>query len=182
MAPDLAARDVRDNLSTTQDLINFLHSRSVRNGWIALWVLWMVWALLFIGKQVLGGQAARRVGAPRAGETVVTTAGETTATTTEYREKGIIRRSVDSMHARVTRASDLARDLTVFLLIGLTVNSIAHGAGVSVLALAWIFFVLSVLWIGLVLVIDNFVIDAIMGTIQFGIILAILSIAYHYGW
>ncbi|KAF9978226.1 hypothetical protein BGZ73_003230 [Actinomortierella ambigua] len=174
MAPDIAALAVGENLTTFEDILRFATSRSVRNAWIALWCLWMIWALLFLAKQVLGGQAARRVGTPHHNAAA--------APTTEYREKGFIGRGIDSLHARVTRASDLARDLTLFLLIGLTVNSIAHGAGVSVLTLAWIYFVVSVLWLAIVLVFDNFIIDVIMGTIQFGIILAILSIAYRYGW
>ncbi|KAG0231937.1 hypothetical protein BGW42_008537 [Actinomortierella wolfii] len=194
MAPDFTTLDIGDALATSEDLRSFLNARSVRNGWIALWCLWMVWALLFLAKQVLGGQAARRVGVPHQSaatgtqpgvETGTYTTGQapaTTASTGEVREKGIIGRSVDSLHNRVSRASDLARDLTLFLLIGLTVNSIAHGSGVSVLVLAWIYFVFALIWLGIVLLFENFIIDVIMGVIQFGLILAILSIAYHYGW
>jgi len=154
----------------------------------------MVWAFLFLAKHVLSGHSSRRVGAPHhattaggaqtaeGGSYVNNTTTDTAATRPgNVREKGT-HRGVDSFYDRVARAANLARDLTLFLLIGLTVNSIAHGAGMSVLILAWIFFALSMIWLGLVLVFEHFIVDVILGTILFGIILAILSIAYHYGW
>ncbi|KAK3845304.1 MAG: hypothetical protein J3R72DRAFT_436450 [Linnemannia gamsii] len=47
----------------------FLGRRAVRDTWIAIWVLWIVWAMLFVAKQLF---RHRRVFDPPRGERVVT--------------------------------------------------------------------------------------------------------------
>ncbi|KAF9155960.1 hypothetical protein BG015_007867 [Linnemannia schmuckeri] len=198
----------------------FLGRRSVRDTWIAVSVLWIVWAILFLARQTFGptrvydAPRSERVtssGAPvvseqgpydvqngvaggaRGGHDHTVVGGGANGTTTATglgghrgavggRKTGLVSRTVDSVRDRIDRTYKLIRDLTLMLLVVVTLNSFGLGSGVAVLILAWIYVAFALIWAGLMMVIESRVIDLIMGTLQMLLLLGILIAAYVVGW
>ncbi|KAG0294877.1 hypothetical protein BGZ96_000288 [Linnemannia gamsii] len=203
---------------------DFLGRRSVRDTWIAIWVLWIVWAMLFLAKQTFGPtrvfdvpRSERVITSntpvvteqgpydvhngmnPAAGDgvrggqnqTVVGDSGDIAATTTDlagHRGRGgggnggFFSRTVDSVRDRIDRTYNLIRDLTLMLLVVVTLNTFGLGSSVTVLILAWIYLAIALFWAGITMLIESRVIDIILGSLQMLILLAILVAAYAIGW
>ncbi|KAF9106594.1 hypothetical protein BGX29_008996 [Mortierella sp. GBA35] len=205
----------------------FLGRRAVRDTWIAIWVLWLVWALLFLAKQTFG--STRVFDAPRS-ERVITSntpvvtergpyettpggvspfpdggggggvvgqdqsmVGENTSELgTAHRGGGAVaggagrggffQRAVDNGRDRIERTYNLVRDLTLMLLVVVTINTFGLGSGIAVLILTWIYLAITLFWAGLVMVIESRIIDVVLGSLQILILLAILIAAYAIGW
>ncbi|KAF8948021.1 hypothetical protein BGZ47_006884 [Haplosporangium gracile] len=195
----------------------FLGRRSVRDTWIAVSVLWIVWAMLFLARQTFGptrvydaprGERVTSSGAPMVSDqgpydvqngvagtrgahdpTMVGGANGTTTTAglghhggVGGRNTGVFSRAVNSVRDRVDRTYKLIRDLTLMLLVVVTLNSFGLGSGVAVLILAWIYVGLALVWAGLIMLIESRVIDLIMGTLEMLLLLGILIAAYVVGW
>ncbi|KAF9289601.1 hypothetical protein BGZ68_009019 [Mortierella alpina] len=153
--------------------IAFLGRRSVRDTWITLWVLWLIWALLFLTKQTFGAvrfsqttpstgrvatglpvttgldrgpyvEGAGSIPGDEQGPTVVTGAAETStpvhaAGTARTAPGSFFSRAVDNMRDRILRTHNLVRDLTLMLLLVVTLNTFGLGSGIAVLVLSWIY-------------------------------------------
>ncbi|KAF9141360.1 hypothetical protein BGX30_004949 [Mortierella sp. GBA39] len=188
----------------------FLGRRSVRDTWIAISILWIVWAMLFVARQTFG--PTRVFNAPR-GERVVSPnapvsaeqgpydvqdgltpmpgggAANGTATTglgghhgVAGRKGGFFSRAVDDVRDRIDRTYKLIRDLTLMLLFVVTLNTFGLGSGVTVLILTWIYVAIALFWAGLMMLIESRLIDLILGTLQMLLLLGILIAAYVIGW
>ncbi|KAF9935284.1 hypothetical protein FBU30_004859 [Linnemannia zychae] len=191
--------------SNNGPLSPFLGLHSVRSTWIALFVLWIFWALLFLTKQMFG--STQIFGAPNKDRAVATSgapvvaeqgpydvhdaapvtnsaprAQEPAVATTANRRSGFFRRSIASMRERVERTHDLIRDLTLMLFLVVAVNTLGQGSGRSVLILTWIYLAFALCWAALLMMVESRVLDLILGLIQMLILLAILIIAFAAGW
>ncbi|KAG0307121.1 hypothetical protein BGZ97_000504, partial [Linnemannia gamsii] len=82
----------------------------------------------------------------------------------------------------IDRTYNLIRDLTLMLLVVVTLNTFGLGSGVTVLVLAWIYLAVALFWAGMMMLIESRVIDMILGSLQMLILLAILIAAYAIGW
>jgi len=232
----------------------FLTRRSVRDSWIALFLLWIIWAILFITKQAVGklsfsrhppsqpsdplsnrdpgslseegrknyGGSYTASGGPvgTSGSNVPVTSsttqvglGATQAVSAAQQEhdiqqenqreherrqqahprntgitgsgdghRGLLSRGSTNMRERISRTHGLARDLTMMLLLALTLNSFGRGSGVVVLILSWIYVGTALMWLSCALLFRNGVVDAFFGTIQMLLILVILILAFSLGW
>ena len=135
---------------------------AVRSQFIALWVLWVIWELLLAARYTIGKLAP--------GE-------EENVEGAEVR-KPPERRFSDG----IQRAQRLARDLILSFLLVLAVNYFAAGGQDSVNALSWIFLGISVLWLITELLVNMAVVRVAFWVLKFGLLLAILIIAYGAGW
>ncbi|KAG0323609.1 hypothetical protein BG000_002564 [Podila horticola] len=201
---------------------SFLGRRSVRDTWIALWVLWLLWAGLFIAKQTFGETRraeARRVQDARVGhdtgpystaavDTTAPVPGEVLVSENERgrelsespthaeaetaavggtrparaHNKGLFVRAVDNMRERIDRTHKLVRDLTLMLLLVVTLNTFGLGSGVVVLVLAWIYLAIALMWALLMMLVESRILDMMLGSIEMLILLAMLIAAYSIGW
>ncbi|KAF9539273.1 hypothetical protein EC957_005588 [Mortierella hygrophila] len=210
---------VDEDTGNTGNAASFFGHRSVRDTWIAVSVLWILWAILFVARQAFG--STRVFAAPR-GERVASSnapvsaeqgpydaqdgltpmpgggavngtattgvAGQRggavngTATTGHAGHHGFFSRSVNNVRDRVDRTYELIRDLTLMLLLVVTLNTFGLGAGVPVLVLAWIYVAIAFFWAGLMMLIESRVIDMMLGTLQMLLLLGIFIAAYVVGW
>ncbi|KAI1308447.1 hypothetical protein EDD11_004270 [Mortierella claussenii] len=188
------------------DADRFLGRRAVRDTWIALWVLWALWAMLFLLRQLLGhhrynGLRGDRVVssdavAPDVGPyDAAAVPGRTAATSAVGVEpvavggarpvgtqKTFFGRSADNFRDRVDRTHNLVRDLTLMLLLAVTLNTLGRGSGVFVLIVAWIYVAFAYLWAGIIMMVENRILDFILGGLEMLLILAMLIAAYAVGW
>ncbi|KAF9386765.1 hypothetical protein CPC16_007387 [Podila verticillata] len=228
---------------------SFLGRRSVRDTWIVLWVLWLLWAGLFMAKQTFGAarmveartaQRAAAVGqdtgpfstagvdtaAPVRGEVLIP---ETEVRGREYAEspthaeaivgttggdgghvgargdKGFFDRAFDNIRERIDRTHTLVRDLTLMLLLVVTLNTFGKGffvrhlffvacssgdanfhhrlgSGIVVLVLVWIYLAIALMWALLIMLVESRILDMVLGSIEMLILLAMLIAAYSIGW
>ncbi|KAI8601728.1 hypothetical protein EDD21DRAFT_373775 [Dissophora ornata] len=194
----LDASNVGEEISTV-----FFHRQSVRDTWIALWVMWLLWAMLFVTKLALGpprmvdsvpseravtasGAVAPAPGTYVATEPVgvepVNTAGVPTPAVAPRQSKPRLARTGDNIRERMDRTHNLVRDLTLMLLLVVTLNTFGLGSGVTVLVLSWIYVGFAFLWAALMVTVDHRVIDVIFGVLETLLILAMLITAYAIGW
>ncbi|KAF9188021.1 hypothetical protein BGZ51_000894 [Haplosporangium sp. Z 767] len=193
----------------------FFGRRAVRDTWIAIWAMWLLWALLFVAKQAFSAariteaQRAERVAAaepvviPERGPFDVSSdvtpipgdnlgAGSAMPVATEQldqphpvgtaRRGGFSGRIIDNIRDRILRTHDLIRDLTLMLLLVVTVNTFGLGSGILVLILTWIYLAIAFFWAGLMMLIESRILDMVMGTIEMVLLLAMLIAAYAIGW
>ncbi|KAF9428255.1 hypothetical protein BGZ94_002963 [Podila epigama] len=207
--PEFQARlpfdnDPMDHYYTTA----FLGRRSVRDTWITLFVLWLLWAGLFLAKQLFRHKELRRAHhAPAAVTTDAgpySTAGATTGQSDlpisdsermgttiapgqsghirAHNDKGFLGRVGNNMRDRVDRTHDLIRDLTLMLLLVVTLNTFGRGSGIAVLVLSWIYLAVAILWAGVMILVESRILDLMMGALAMIILLAMLIAAYSMGW
>lgn len=187
----------------------FLGRRSVRDTWIAIWVLWLLWALLFLAKQAFGHPrvevtrgdrvAAVSSSAPNgvvydvpgatstsAAEPVGTASTPPPSTTapivTTRRRGAFFHRATNSLRERIARTYDLVRDLTLMLVVVVTLNHFGLASGVYVLVMSWIYLAFVFMWAGMLMLVESRIIDVVFGTIQMLLLLAMLIGAYCLGW
>ncbi|CAO3564668.1 unnamed protein product [Mortierella alpina] len=95
---------------------------------------------------------------------------------------GFFSRAMDNIRDRILRTHNLVRDLTLMLLLVVTLNTFGRGSGVVILVLSWIYLAVVFLWAILMLLIESRIIDMILGTFQMLLLLAMLIAAYSVGW
>ncbi|KAG0208881.1 hypothetical protein BGX28_000280 [Mortierella sp. GBA30] len=202
-----------------------LGRRSVRDTWIAIWVLWLLWALLFFAKQTLGATRftqmaaaperpvavapvpslavgpengpytvdgatslpGEETGAPTPASAMPGAPGTSTPVNVAGSARGsrggsLFSRAVDSVRDRVVKTHNLVRDLTLMLLLVVSVNTFGLGSGVVILVLSWIYVAVVFLWACLLMLVENRIIDMILGSLQMVLLLAMLIAAYSIGW
>ncbi|KAF9905431.1 hypothetical protein EC991_001659 [Linnemannia zychae] len=201
----------------------FLGRRAVRDTWIAVAILWIVWAILFLARQTFGptrvfdaprsergmtsnvpvateggpydvqngvaGGGTRDPG-PTLGNGGVSGAGDVSGAGGVAhrpgggvaRNRGFLHRTVDSVRDRVDRTYKLVRDLTLMLMVVVTLNTLGLGSGVAVLVLTWIFLGITLIWAGLMMLIESRIIDLVLGFLQMLILLGIVIAAFAIGW
>ncbi|KAF9919284.1 hypothetical protein BX616_009987 [Lobosporangium transversale] len=183
---------------TNPDESYFWGRRSVRDSWIALWVMWMLWMFLFLAKQIFGsprvydargdrvpaGTAAPDVGPYGNTAHHEAAVGTTTAPVAApvNQHKGHFGRTANNMRERIRRTHNLVRDLTLMLLLALTVNAFGSGSAVFVNIMAWIFTALAFMWAGAIMMVESRILDMAFGVLEMLSILAILIAAYAMGW
>ncbi|GJJ76526.1 hypothetical protein EMPS_08885 [Entomortierella parvispora] len=96
--------------------------------------------------------------------------------------QGSFDRAVENVRERVDRAYDLVRDLTLMLLLVVTVNTFGLGSGIAMLILVWVYLSVAVFWASLMMLIENRIIDMVLGSIEMLLLLAMLIAAYAIGW
>ncbi|KAG0265400.1 hypothetical protein BG011_004785 [Mortierella polycephala] len=188
----------------------FFGRRAVRDTWIAVWAMWILWALLFVAKQAFSAAriteahrtervaVAEPVAIPERGPFDVSSdvtpipgdnlgAGSAMPTAAEQlgQPHSVISTHPDDRSTkrdRILRIHDLIRDLTLMLLLVVTVNTFGHGSGVLVLILTWIYLATAFIWAGLMMLIESRILDMVMGTIKMMLLLAMLIAAYTIGW
>ncbi|KAG0053900.1 hypothetical protein BGZ83_000213 [Gryganskiella cystojenkinii] len=96
--------------------------------------------------------------------------------------QGFFGRAMENIRERIDRTHDLVRDLTLMLLLVVTINTFGHGSGVTVLILVWIYLAIAFFWAGMMMLIESRIIDAILGSIEMLLLLAMLVAAYSIGW
>ncbi|KAF9995058.1 hypothetical protein BGZ79_000155 [Entomortierella chlamydospora] len=93
-----------------------------------------------------------------------------------------VARAPKNRRYRVKKAHNLARDLTLMLLLVVTLNTFGLGSGVAVLVLTWIFTGFAIIWIASAIVFEHFILDLVFGFIEMALLLAILITAFVMGW
>ncbi|KAK3819868.1 MAG: hypothetical protein J3Q66DRAFT_335696 [Benniella sp.] len=204
----LAARALIDDDDRRQDTAtSFLSRRSVRDTWIAIWVMWILWSLLFLAKQFfkyrvidttrdrmvttsaavapnadvyngVGPTGTSGIADPASDGTLPTTA----PVTGRRHQKGLFNRATNDMRERVFRTHDLVRDLTLMLLLVVALNHFGLASGVFVLILTWIYLAIAWMWVGLMLLVESRVLDVLLGSVEMLLLLAMLIGAYVLGW
>ena len=142
----------------------YYESSSARAQWIALWVFWIVFSLLWISSLLLSHLYQRD-----AERTTTTTTGDDVQ---------------DGFGPRVRKTVDLARDLTLFLLLALTFDLAARGSTTAVTVLAWIYVGVALIWLLVELTMKRVSawIRVPLGFTLAGMILAQLILAFAWGW
>ncbi|KAF9309271.1 hypothetical protein BG003_009949 [Podila horticola] len=159
---------------------SFLGRRSVRDTWIALWVLWLLWAGLFIAKQTFGETRraeARRVQDARVGhdtDPYSTAAVDTTAPVpgevlVPENERGR-ELSESPTHAEAETAA-----------VGGTRPARAHHKGLFGRAIDNML-AIALMWALLMMLVESRILDMMLGSMEMLILLAMLIAAYSIGW
>jgi uncharacterized MAPEG superfamily protein len=151
--------------------LNFWGSSCARAQWISVWVLWILWALVWLGRRSF--LAFRRPADPTPAEAAATAAGIPITNT-----------HTDGYTHRFKLADHLARDLFLTLFFALTFNTVARGSGCGVNTLAWIYLALAAAWLLLQLAFHTVprVLEVLVGWTVKALALAMLIVAFSSGW
>ncbi|KAI8144257.1 hypothetical protein BJV82DRAFT_557183 [Fennellomyces sp. T-0311] len=172
-------------------LASFLMIRDVKYYWIAFFALWAYWGLLWFLRHVFGdGHMAADYAPPADREAAVTGAEGDQAEQQQQPRAGVITRMrgwvrkphVSRTHSRLSRASDVLRDLVLLLLSVLVLNTLGRGSTHTVMILAWVFFGFAVVWSIFEASYESHVARFIYGAIFYGIALAIGALAFKHGF
>ncbi|KAG0353738.1 hypothetical protein BG005_007033 [Podila minutissima] len=98
------------------------------------------------------------------------------------RTKGFFGRAADNIRERIDRTYTLVRDLTLMLLLVVTVNTFGLGSGTAVLVLSWIYLAIALMWALLMMLVESRILDMVLGSMEMLILLAMLIAAYSMGW
>ncbi|RIA83615.1 hypothetical protein C1645_716080 [Glomus cerebriforme] len=153
--------------SSSQGFEAFISRRSVRNTWVAFWILWFIWSLVSFLHYSTRDTDRNNRGAD-GGER-----GDQTKTKK-------FRFGRDGNGAK--RVANLARDLLLGLLSALVVNSISRGSAVAVEIITWFYLGVAIILLLIEALVDNKIIRLFFGVIEFGLLVAIFGLAYAHGW
>ncbi|KAK9674668.1 hypothetical protein K7432_017029 [Basidiobolus ranarum] len=146
----------------------------------------MVWALLQLAKYFFtwndrnltttttGPVMRERVGSTESAHPAVesqTPAPVTTGATT-----------LSAFGTKVARAETLARNLFLTLLWVLVASTLGYGITRGSMIVAWLYFAFAIVWIGVEFVVSHPISRVSFGVVEFGFALAIMGIAFHFGW
>ncbi|CDH53205.1 predicted protein [Lichtheimia corymbifera JMRC:FSU:9682] len=110
----------------TTSLASFMADRDVKLSWIAFFALWIFWCLLWFLRHVFGDG---HQGADYAGREE----GDAVANRPWIRHPLAI-----ATHSRLSRATDVLRDLVLMLFSMLALNTLARGVQRQVMILCWV--------------------------------------------
>ncbi|KAK9703745.1 hypothetical protein K7432_010577 [Basidiobolus ranarum] len=158
----------------------------VRDSFIALWTLWIVWALLQLAKYFFawndrnlttttGPVMRERVGSTESAHPAVESQTPASTTTT-------VAPTLSTFGGKVARAETLARNLFLTLLWVLVASTLGYGITRGSMIVAWLYFAFALIWIGVEFAISHPVSRVGFGVVQFALAIAIMSIAFRYGW
>ncbi|GBC08399.1 hypothetical protein RclHR1_08090003 [Rhizophagus clarus] len=147
----------------------FVSKRSVRNTWIAFWILWIIWSLIS-----LLDYATRDRNHNRGAD------GVESGDRNNPRNKGFARFGNGGNGAE--RAASLARDLLLGLLSALVLNTFARGSGVAVEILTWFYLGIAIIMLLVEIFVDSKIVQVFFGIVEFGLLLTIISLSYRFGW
>ncbi|ORY08148.1 hypothetical protein K493DRAFT_201284 [Basidiobolus meristosporus CBS 931.73] len=163
----------------------------VRDSFIALWVLWIVWSLLQICRHVVhwndrhftetsatGPAMRERVGSTESTHPTVESQAAAPATTTTVAATP----GLSPFSARVARAETLARNLFITFLWVLVASALGYGITRGAMIVAWLYLAFAIVWIGVEFGVSHPISRAGFGVVEFAFALAIMSIAFHFGW
>ncbi|KAG2173715.1 hypothetical protein INT43_005135 [Umbelopsis isabellina] len=135
--------------------------RDFKGAWTAFFALWLLWGLFWFLRHAFGD-------------------GHSVDADAEANTKS--RWQVGTPHSRLSRGSDVLRDLVVLLLAALAINTFAGGITHAVMILSWIFFGFAVFWAVFEAAVEHHIARFIFGFIFYGIAIAIAALGYRYGW
>ncbi|ORY08163.1 hypothetical protein K493DRAFT_309956 [Basidiobolus meristosporus CBS 931.73] len=169
----------------------------VRDSFIALWTLWIVWGLLQLAKYLFAwndrhlmetpatGPAMReRVNSTESTHPAVEsqTAPPATATTAATTAAPANTTTLTRLGASVARAETLARNLFITFLWVLVASTLGYGITRGSMIVAWLYFAFAIVWIGVEFAVSHPISRAGFGVVEFAFALAIMGIAFKFGW
>ncbi|ORY08155.1 hypothetical protein K493DRAFT_332485 [Basidiobolus meristosporus CBS 931.73] len=148
--------------------INLGDNRNIRDSFIALFIFWIIWALLLLADQ--GSESTSNNQASATGSSL----------TKHFR----------GLHCSVSHTQKVARNVFITMLWMLVASTLGLGLTHGSMILTWIYFSFAVVWVFVDLVLANGLIhfehtgliDATFGLIEFGLALTVMSIGYSRGW
>ncbi|KAK9717028.1 hypothetical protein K7432_006480 [Basidiobolus ranarum] len=172
-----------------QDHINLWsrNDRYVRDCFIALWALWMIWSLLQLAKYFITWNdralthatsapvMRERVGSSESAHVAVEgqTASSAVSTVTP---------KLTPFSERIARAEALARGLFITFLWVLIASTVGYGITRGSMIIAWLYFAVALIWICVELAISHSISRVSFGIVEFAFGLAIMGIAFQFGW
>ncbi|KAL1926298.1 hypothetical protein VTP01DRAFT_5995 [Rhizomucor pusillus] len=166
---------------------SFMANRYVRLSWAAFFALWVYWGLLWFLRHAFGdghqgpGYPTRQ----QQDESIEAAEGAAAHQPTATRGGwiGWMRRPrVAHTHSRLSRASDVLRDLVLMLLSVLIPNTVGRGSTRPVMILSWIYFGFAVFWSIFEAARESHIARFIYAAIFYGIALAIAGLAFRRGF
>ncbi|KAI7880521.1 hypothetical protein K492DRAFT_130010 [Lichtheimia hyalospora FSU 10163] len=153
---------------------------NVKLAWIAFFALWVYWGLIWFLRHAFGDEEQQESTTRQEGDAEATAAG---AGATGAGIRGWLgRRRVRRAHSRLSRASDVLRDLVLMLLSVLLLNTLGRGSTRTVMILAWVFFAFAVIWSIFEAAYESRIARFIYGAIFYGIALSIAALAFKHGF
>ncbi|KAK9759697.1 hypothetical protein K7432_017033 [Basidiobolus ranarum] len=148
----------------------------------------MVWALLQLAKYFFtwndrnlatattGPAMRERVGSTESAHPAVESQTAIPATTTT------VAPTLSTFGAKVARAETLARNLFLTLLWVLVASTLGYGITRGSMIVAWLYFSFALIWIGVEFIVSHPISRVGFGVVEFAFALAIMGIAFHFGW
>ncbi|KAI7875512.1 hypothetical protein K492DRAFT_136394 [Lichtheimia hyalospora FSU 10163] len=171
MHASLAARAAH-----TTSLASFMADRNVKLSWIAFFALWILWCLLWFLRHVFGDG---HQGADYAGREE----GDVAVNRPWIRHPLAIATHVCTyLFSRLSRATDVLRDLVLMLFSMLALNTLARGVQRQVMILCWVFFAFAVFWTIFEASYEHHMARLLYGIIFFSLSLSIGALAFRDGF
>ncbi|KAI8071759.1 hypothetical protein BC940DRAFT_316961 [Gongronella butleri] len=202
-----AANDqVQILVSYTWPIEDFLYDWHVRVTWIALSTLFVLWGLCWVIRHVLNANDSEYFDSVQKhpdANAVAAEAGNATATvnaagvdpaataagTTAEPSNAVITRKLQNTPpwlqqtmTRMDRCHDLMRDLLLMLLTVLVINTFARGSTSAAMIIAWIFVIFAIIFMLVETVFKNAIVRLTYTLIFYALSLAILGLAWFYGF
>ncbi|KAI7868637.1 hypothetical protein BDF14DRAFT_1966557 [Spinellus fusiger] len=150
----------------------FVNQRYVKSTWIAFFVLWILWGLVYFLRNVVGDNLVHD-NRPETSSNNVTEPVTTKNTSWNARS---------GYHSRLQNAHRVLFENTLLLLSVLVLNTFGTGSNRAVMILTWIYLALTIIFAFSELGVDSRFFRLAYNAIIFAIALAIGGLAFSHGW
>jgi len=156
-------------------------NEKTRRIWIVPFTIWILWALTLLTRYFVGGSHHDAFYDNRTTDAEGVAAGATN--TTGRPEKARMGGGImSSLAHRTQRVANLLRDLLLSITLALIVNTFGGGTTKGTEVLSWVFLGFLLFWAATEFMMDHRIVRLTFGLVEYGIVLAILSLAWAEGW